>query len=102
MLVYWLKSSQDGRVNALYSTPSIYTDLKHAADEEWPLKTEDFFPWVLRRNADILLIHILLTLLKDYNCFPDTRIIQMHIGLVILQAGQPSKAMSDWWVDTIL
>ena len=35
---------QDGRVNALYSTPSIYTDAKYAADIEWPLKTEDFFP----------------------------------------------------------
>jgi hypothetical protein len=36
--------SQDGRVNALYSTPSIYTDAKYAANEQWPLKTDDFFP----------------------------------------------------------
>ncbi|XP_034916190.1 alpha-mannosidase At3g26720 isoform X1 [Populus alba] len=43
--------NQDGRVNALYSTPSIYTDLKHAADEEWPLKTEDFFPYADHPNA---------------------------------------------------
>lgn len=42
--------SQDGRVNALYSTPSIYTDAKHAANEQWPLKTGDFFPWVLFLN----------------------------------------------------
>lgn len=36
--------SQDGRVNALYSTPSIYTDAKYAANEQWPLKIDDFFP----------------------------------------------------------
>ncbi|RWV96773.1 hypothetical protein GW17_00040492, partial [Ensete ventricosum] len=34
----------DGRVNVLYSTPSIYTNAKHAANESWPLKTDDFFP----------------------------------------------------------
>ncbi|KAJ0110571.1 hypothetical protein Patl1_02542 [Pistacia atlantica] len=38
--------NKDGRVNALYSTPSIYTDAKYAANEEWPIKTEDFFPSV--------------------------------------------------------
>ncbi|KAM7251764.1 hypothetical protein ACFE04_023647 [Oxalis oulophora] len=41
----------DGRVNAFYSTPSIYTDAKYAADEQWPLKTEDFFPYADRANA---------------------------------------------------
>ncbi|CAA0824595.1 Glycosyl hydrolase family 38 protein [Striga hermonthica] len=41
----------DGRVNALYSTPSIYTDAKHAAHEKWPLKTGDFFPYADRENA---------------------------------------------------
>ncbi|KAK6912903.1 Glycoside hydrolase family 38, N-terminal domain [Dillenia turbinata] len=43
--------NQDGRVNALYSTPSIYTDAKYAANESWPLKTEDFFPYADRANA---------------------------------------------------
>ncbi|KAK9117707.1 hypothetical protein Sjap_016654 [Stephania japonica] len=43
--------SQDGRVNALYSTPSIYTDAKFAANESWPLKTDDFFPYADRINA---------------------------------------------------
>lgn len=38
---------QDGRVNALYSTPSIYVDAKHATNESWPLKTDDYFPWAL-------------------------------------------------------
>ncbi|KAJ0047951.1 hypothetical protein Pint_16953 [Pistacia integerrima] len=43
--------NKDGRVNALYSTPSIYTDAKYAANEEWPIKTEDFFPYADRSNA---------------------------------------------------
>lgn len=41
----------DGRVNALYSTPSIYTEAKHAAKETWPLKTGDFFPYADHENA---------------------------------------------------
>ncbi|KAK4483252.1 hypothetical protein RD792_010436 [Penstemon davidsonii] len=43
--------AQDGRVNALYSTPSIYTDAKHAAHKKWPLKTGDFFPYADHENA---------------------------------------------------
>ncbi|XP_045793095.1 LOW QUALITY PROTEIN: alpha-mannosidase At3g26720-like [Trifolium pratense] len=43
--------NQDGRVNALYSTPSIYTDAKYAANEQWPLKTDDFFPYADHPNA---------------------------------------------------
>ncbi|KAK8710324.1 hypothetical protein V6N13_145654 [Hibiscus sabdariffa] len=43
--------NQDGRVNALYSTPSIYTDAKYAANELWPLKTDDFFPYADKPNA---------------------------------------------------
>ncbi|XP_058092937.1 alpha-mannosidase At3g26720-like [Magnolia sinica] len=41
----------DGRVNALYSTPSIYTDAKYATNESWPLKTDDFFPYADNPNA---------------------------------------------------
>ncbi|XP_066379439.1 probable alpha-mannosidase At5g13980 [Miscanthus floridulus] len=43
--------NKDGRVNALYSTPSIYTDAKYAANEQWPLKTNDFFPYADNPNA---------------------------------------------------
>ncbi|XP_062010429.1 alpha-mannosidase At3g26720-like isoform X2 [Rosa rugosa] len=43
--------NQDGRVNAFYSTPSIYTDAKYAADEQWPVKTDDFFPYADHPNA---------------------------------------------------
>ncbi|XP_004306319.1 PREDICTED: alpha-mannosidase [Fragaria vesca subsp. vesca] len=43
--------NQDARVNAFYSTPSIYTDAKYAADEQWPLKTDDFFPYADHPNA---------------------------------------------------
>ncbi|EEF51696.1 probable alpha-mannosidase At5g13980 [Ricinus communis] len=43
--------NQDGRVNAFYSTPSIYTDAKYAANESWPLKTDDYFPYADDVNA---------------------------------------------------
>ncbi|KAK9120231.1 hypothetical protein Scep_018324 [Stephania cephalantha] len=43
--------NKDGRVNALYSTPSIYTDAKFVANQSWPLKTNDFFPYADRINA---------------------------------------------------
>ncbi|CAB4275520.1 unnamed protein product [Prunus armeniaca] len=43
--------NKDGRVNALYSTPSIYTDAKYATNESWPIKTDDFFPYADRTNA---------------------------------------------------
>ncbi|XP_057965070.1 alpha-mannosidase [Malania oleifera] len=43
--------NKDGRVNALYSTPSIYTDAKNAANESWPLKTDDYFPYADSINA---------------------------------------------------
>lgn len=39
-----LNTPQDGRVNALYSTPSLYVDAKNDANVTWPLKTDDFFP----------------------------------------------------------
>ncbi|KAG5523153.1 hypothetical protein RHGRI_035091 [Rhododendron griersonianum] len=42
---------QDGRVNALYSTPTIYTDAKYAEHQSWPLKTDDYFPYADRKNA---------------------------------------------------
>ncbi|KAK6928597.1 Glycoside hydrolase family 38, N-terminal domain [Dillenia turbinata] len=43
--------NMDGRVNALYSTPSIYTDAKFATNMSWPLKTEDYFPYADRANS---------------------------------------------------
>ncbi|XP_068664658.1 alpha-mannosidase At3g26720-like [Aristolochia californica] len=43
--------NKDGRVNALYSTPSIYTDAKHATNESWPLKVDDYFPYADHPNA---------------------------------------------------
>nr|POE85660.1 putative alpha-mannosidase [Quercus suber] len=36
-------SAQNGRVDALYSTPSIYTDAKYATDDSWTTKNDDFF-----------------------------------------------------------
>ncbi|KAG1354131.1 Alpha-mannosidase [Cocos nucifera] len=43
--------NKDGRVHALYSTPSIYTDAKYAANESWPLKFDDYFPYADAANA---------------------------------------------------
>ncbi|MED6160733.1 hypothetical protein PIB30_054120 [Stylosanthes scabra] len=43
--------NKDGRVNALYSTPSLYTDAKNTANQSWPLKTDDYFPYADGENA---------------------------------------------------
>ncbi|KAJ0096735.1 hypothetical protein Patl1_29102 [Pistacia atlantica] len=43
--------NKDGRVNALYSTPSLYTNAKNAAKVSWPLKTDDYFPYADGINA---------------------------------------------------
>ncbi|WOL07300.1 alpha-mannosidase [Canna indica] len=43
--------NKDGRVHALYSTPSIYTDAKNAENQSWPLKTDDYFPYADSQNA---------------------------------------------------
>ncbi|XP_074562750.1 alpha-mannosidase-like, partial [Curcuma longa] len=43
--------NKDGRVHALYSTPSIYTDAKNAENGSWPLKTDDYFPYADSQNA---------------------------------------------------
>ncbi|CAK9311483.1 unnamed protein product [Citrullus colocynthis] len=43
--------NKDGRVNALYSTPSVYTSAKYATNSSWPVKTDDFFPYADRVNA---------------------------------------------------
>ncbi len=37
--------NQDGRVNAFYSTPTIYTRSVHNASLTWTTKTDDFFPY---------------------------------------------------------
>lgn len=43
--------NKDGRVNAFYSTPSIYVDMKNEANETWPLKLEDYFPYADSANG---------------------------------------------------
>lgn len=37
--------NKDGRLNIFYSTPEAYVKTKHSYEEEWPLKTDDFFPY---------------------------------------------------------
>ncbi|KAG9442661.1 hypothetical protein H6P81_018515 [Aristolochia fimbriata] len=43
--------NKDGQINVFYSTPSTYTDAKYVANETWPLKTEDYFPYADSPNA---------------------------------------------------
>lgn len=43
--------NKDGRVNAFYSTPSIYVDMKNAVNATWPLKFDDFFPYASSANG---------------------------------------------------
>jgi alpha-mannosidase len=44
--------NKDGRVNAFYSIPTIYTEEKYTSNESWPLKTDDFFPYADYSNVD--------------------------------------------------
>ncbi|XP_078151977.1 alpha-mannosidase-like isoform X2 [Carex rostrata] len=43
--------NKDGRVNALYSTPSLYVDVLNSLEESWPLKHDDYFPYADSANA---------------------------------------------------
>ena len=38
-------TNMDGRVNAFYSTPTLYTNAKHAANLSWNTKDDDYFPY---------------------------------------------------------
>nr|6B9O_A Chain A, Alpha-mannosidase from Canavalia ensiformis (jack bean) [Canavalia ensiformis]6B9O_B Chain B, Alpha-mannosidase from Canavalia ensiformis (jack bean) [Canavalia ensiformis] len=58
--------NKDGRVNALYSTPSIYTEAKNAANQTWPLKIDDYFPYADGRNAYWTGFYTSRSALKDY------------------------------------
>lgn len=42
-VIHWL--NQDGRVNAFYSTPSIYAAAKLETGKTYTLKTDDFMPY---------------------------------------------------------
>uniref|UniRef100_A0A166HRS0 Alpha-mannosidase n=1 Tax=Daucus carota subsp. sativus TaxID=79200 RepID=A0A166HRS0_DAUCS len=70
---------QDGRVNALYSTPSIYTDAKYAADEKWPVKTGDFFPCVL---ISLYCLGDCAHLTQDHNPLSCNNIYSLVCGLL--------------------
>ena len=109
--VFWERIIyQDGRINALYSTPSIYTDAKHAANESWPLKTDDFFPWVLHPTSSLKFMMFLLvknnffwySIINRYAftlIITDMLIVIMHTGLASLPVAQPLKDISGRLVD---
>lgn len=87
-------------MNALYSTPSLYTDAKHATDEKWPLKTDDFFPWV-KFDVCISVLVFKNCFLKCIPFFKGMQIIQMLIGPGTLQVVQDLKVTLELWVVTI-
>jgi len=41
----------DGRINVFYSTPTIYTNAKHAANLTWSVKNDDYFPYADHPHA---------------------------------------------------
>lgn len=43
-LISLVNSNQD-KVNVMYSTPSCYLKALNDADQAWPIKTDDFFPY---------------------------------------------------------
>lgn len=65
--------TQDGRINALYSTPSIYTDAKYAANEQWPLKTNDFFPYVFFIHNMVWFVLFCSVCALHYDCISCSR-----------------------------
>jgi alpha-mannosidase len=41
----------DGRVNAFYSTPTMFAQALNAANHTWTVKTDDFFPYADHPHA---------------------------------------------------
>eukprot|EP00298_Acanthocystis_sp_HF-20_P018118 c21903_g2_i1.p1 GENE.c21903_g2_i1~~c21903_g2_i1.p1 ORF type:complete len:963 (+),score=436.86 c21903_g2_i1:56-2944(+) len=50
-LIYYTNLYSNGSVQVLYSTPSIYTDIVTKLNNNWPTKTDDFFPYGDSPNA---------------------------------------------------
>ncbi|CAI7761870.1 unnamed protein product [Closterium sp. NIES-54] len=87
---------QDGRVNALYSTPSIYLDAKQQADEIWPVKTGDFFPYADAPHAYWTGFYSSRPAFKRYvrSCSA------LLLAASILEAAAGREALQAWGGDT--
>lgn len=66
--------NKDGRVNALYSTPSHYAAAKRASNISYALKTDDFFPYSLHHDVRDSAGQLHCCVLMQRNCeaFRDT------------------------------
>ncbi|CAI5521656.1 unnamed protein product [Closterium sp. Naga37s-1] len=86
----------DGRVNALYSTPSIYLDAKQQADEIWPVKTGDFFPYADAPHAYWTGFYSSRPAFKRYvrSCSA------LLLAASILEAAAGREALQAWGGDT--
>ncbi|CAI5481216.1 unnamed protein product [Closterium sp. Yama58-4] len=86
----------DGRVNALYSTPSIYLDAKQQADETWPVKTGDFFPYADAPHAYWTGFYSSRPAFKRY-----VRVCSaLLLAASILEAAVGREALQAWGGDT--
>lgn len=45
------QSTNNSKINVLYSTPSCYLYQLNRADKVWPTKDDDFFPYAHRENS---------------------------------------------------
>lgn len=48
-----MRSVKNWNINLFYSTPSCYLKAVHDEDEnmEWPVKSDDFFPYATMKNS---------------------------------------------------
>ena len=83
-----VNAAAGGPVVAFYSTPSHYTDAKHAETVKnsatWELRSDDIFP--LGDNAHV----------RMYFCFPSATVSEFDPGWVAT-ANLPLSAVTAWW-----
>lgn len=97
-------------MNALYSTPSIYTDAKNAANQPWPLKTDDYFPYGYVKFVLLIWSSLYSDFMHKHKIdfwwlmmafIIGMRMDQMLIGQAISLVGQRLSDMLGSLVDTI-
>jgi lysosomal alpha-mannosidase len=51
--IYWINKEQEkgSKISVFYSTPACYLNALHSANETWPVKTDDFFPYAHRPHG---------------------------------------------------
>ncbi|CAI7878248.1 unnamed protein product, partial [Closterium sp. NIES-53] len=86
----------DGRVNALYSTPSFYVDAVQKENKTWPLKTGDMFPYADAPNFVWTGYFASRANFKRY-----ARVCSsLLLATTILEAAVGKTALRDWGLKT--